>query len=354
MLTKYQRLAQLLRNDIARMEKDGSMKLPSENSIALTYDVSRETVRQALNILAGEGRIEKRKGSGSFLLEAASDSPQRCAVVLSSPEEYIFPALLHDIKKQLTGSGYDVSVYATGNSVQRQRRLLTELMSGDIRGIIMEGCRTALPNPNTDLITHLSNAGLPILFLYGMPAELKEHVCVRDDNYAGGYQLACQLLKKGHKLISGIFKSDDIQGSERYFGCISAMRDYELIPPDSSFAWYNTEMRLRILNGDTAFFQQFLQFSLADSRAVICHNDEIAYRLIKFLAASNIKVPEDVAVVSFDNSYYCTLSHPQITSLGHEEHAVATKAAETILKLMRGESCESIELPWTLYERESG
>lgn len=354
MYTKYHRLAQLLKNDIAQMKKDGSKKLPSEDSIAQTYGVSRETVRQALRILTEEGLIEKRKGSGSFLAESAPDAPVRCAVVLSYPDEYIFPALIHDIKKRMTDSGYAVSVYATENSVQRQREILTELMNADIAGVIAEGCKTALPNPNIDLITHLHRAGLPIVFLYGAEAGLEAYVRVGDDNYAGGYQLACHLLKTGHKTISGIFKSDDMQGLQRYYGCISAMRDYERIPPDSNFSWYDTEARIQILNGDTAFFRRFLQTGFADSSAVICYNDEIAYKLIKFLAASGVRVPEDVAVVSFDNSYYCTLSHPYITSLGHMEHMAANKAADCLTALMRGDPCDSVDLPWELYERESG
>ncbi|AZK47576.1 trehalose operon repressor [Paenibacillus lentus] len=44
-------------------------KLPSENELAATYQISRETVRKGLNLLAQNGYINKIKGKGSFVLD---------------------------------------------------------------------------------------------------------------------------------------------------------------------------------------------------------------------------------------------------------------------------------------------
>ena len=44
-------------------------KLPSENELAATYQITRETVRKGLNLLAQNGYIHKVKGKGSFVLD---------------------------------------------------------------------------------------------------------------------------------------------------------------------------------------------------------------------------------------------------------------------------------------------
>ena len=65
-------------------------------------------------------------------------------------------------------------------------------------------------------------------------------------------------------------------------------------------------------------------------------------------------MPEDVAVVSFDNSYYCTFGPVSMTSIGHEPHAMGRAAAENLLSQIRRQPCRSVSLPWTLYQRQSG
>ena len=87
---------------------------------------------------------------------------------------------------------------------------------------------------------------------------------------------------------------------------------------------------------------------------MLCYNDEIAYPMIRCLRAEGLRVPEDMAVVSFDNSHYCTSGPVSITSLAHERHQMGSTAAETLLNLIRGRSVRDVQLPWSIRERASG
>ena len=80
-------------------------------------------------------------------------------------------------------------------------------------------------------------------------SELEGIPCVSDDNYGGGYLLASCLAERGHRHLAGIFKSDDVQGPQRYHGCISAIRDAGLPIHDRCFFWYDTEDRREMLEG---------------------------------------------------------------------------------------------------------
>lgn len=65
-------------------------------------------------------------------------------------------------------------------------------------------------------------------------------------------------------------------------------------------------------------------------------------------------MPEDVAVVSFDNSYYSQISPVPITSLRHPMGRMGQVAAEQLLRELHGESAGSRALSWELVERASG
>ena len=86
---------------------------------------------------------------------------------------------------------------------------------------------------------------------------------------------------------------------------------------------------------------------------MVCYNDEIASRLIAHLLRQGISVPGDLAVVSFDNSQYSEMTTPRITSLSHGTHNVGRMAAELLMRLFQGETCQSEIAPWTLVQKES-
>ena len=59
------------------------------------------------------------------------------------------------------------------------------------------------------------------------------------------------LLGKGHRHIAGIFKSDDIQGPERYAGYTAALRDAGIPVDDRYIFWYNTENKHALFPSDS-------------------------------------------------------------------------------------------------------
>ena len=69
----YVEIADLLRQRIARRSWKASAKIPSIEELMIEFGVARVTVRQAMNILASEGLIERHRGRGTFVVEAPTE-----------------------------------------------------------------------------------------------------------------------------------------------------------------------------------------------------------------------------------------------------------------------------------------
>lgn len=356
MAAKYQDLADLLREELLKNRHSQRYKFPTEAELAQRYRMSRQTVRHALALLSQEGLIESRQGSGTF---ATGKPPElhsnQVAVMTSFLDDYIFPTILHDAQSVFTQEGYSTAVYATENRVSKEREILTGLLRNPVRGLLAEGTKTALPNPNADLYLKLRREGIPTVFLHGAYSELSGNPCVSDDNYAGGYQLAQYLIEKGHRSVAGIFKSDDVQGPQRYHGVICAIRDMGLPIKDNHFRWYDTYDREELLiEKNTQLLRRFIEQCLSEVTAVVCYNDEIAFLLIQELTRIGKRIPQDVAIVSFDNSYYSQIGAVHITSLAHKGSRLGRVAAEQLIHIFKGAAGSSRTLEWTLIERDSG
>ena len=355
MALKYRLLADRLREEIYVQGWKGGHKLPTEAELSASYSVSRQTVRRAIRILTEEGLVASRHGSGTYTTGMTQSAGTRqVAVVSSFLDDYIFPTVLHDAQNVFSRHGYSVLIFATENQVSREREILQTLLDRPVAGILVEGSKTALPSPNADLYQSLQRASVPMVFLHGAYAELSGIPCISDDNYGGGYKLARYLIDKGHRSIGGIFKSDDAQGPQRYYGCISAIRDRGLPIRDRSFCWYDTTDRAEMLSGgDGGMLRRFLTERLDGVTAVVCYNDEVAFLLIREMLSMGRRVPEDMAVVSFDNSYYSQVGPVHITSLWHRHSRMGQEAAEELMRILQGQPGVSRSLDWELMERAS-
>lgn len=358
MAPKYQQLAQYLREQIEAGAYAKTGLLPTEKAIAEEQQLSRQTVRQALAVLVQEGLIEKRQGSGSHIrnvpIRESVSAPRNVAVLTTYISDYIFPSILREVESVLSANHCTTLVFATKNQISNERRILSTLLElPQLDGLLVEGTKTCLPNPNLDLYRQLIGRGIPLVFLNGNYAELTGTVSVLDDNYGGGYALVEYLYNKGHRQIAGIFKSDDIQGHRRYAGFADAMRDFGLSMQDTHILWYGTEEKERFFSSQSRAIPEVLLKFLEGCSAVVCYNDEVASRLINTLLKRSVAIPEQLAVVSFDNSQYSELSPVRITSLSHGHINTGHVAAEMLLKLLEGSPCESQVLPWTLMEKES-
>ena len=350
---KYQSVADALKAGIqsGRYQK----VLPTEQALCAQFQVSRQTVRQALSLLESAGLIERRQGSGSHI-RLPSEAPllprRSIAVVTTYISDYIFPGILREIEAVCSENNSTPFLFATQNQHANERRILQTLLAMErLDGALIEGTKTGLPNPNIKLYQKLIEKGIPLVFLHGNYEQLPDTLSVLDDNVAGGRMLVEYLYRKGHRKIAGIFKYDDLQGRQRFTGFFDAMQELGLPLEDSGIIWYSTDQRESFLR--ESYDEKRVGEFFASCSAVVCYNDEIASRVVSYLNKAGLSVPGDVAVVSFDNSQYSEMSTPRITSLSHEQSNVGRLAAELLFRRLRGEPCESALAPWVLAEKES-
>lgn len=348
MAFKYKWLADNILETIHKSQKKGIDKLPTEAQLCEQYQVSRQTVRQALALLEQKGLIEKKQGSGSFLTGLSEHSINCIVILVHQKEQYIYPMLLHEIESTLSDHGYSIQIFETWNRTDMERNLLHSLVQQPPRGIIIEGCKSALPNPNLDLYHMLQSLGTKLLFLHNTYTGLNQYMYLKEGNIQGSTLLANYLLAHGHTKIGGIFHAENQQGIERYQGFMEAMRDAKQPLPEQQIAWFRDE-ELNLLRNkhNLSCVRHWIQGVLHSCTAVICHNDEIAYWLQKFLRLPGITDSTIKELVSFDHSYLLQQMNP-IISLSHQEQKVGQRAATMIMDALKGKKVTSRELLWEI------
>jgi GntR family transcriptional regulator of arabinose operon len=321
--------------------------------LSARFQVSRQTVRHAIGILEEQGLVIRRQGSGTYVRrenEAHVRNTKTIGIIATYISEYILPSMIRGIEEVTAENGYSFILRSTGNRMDNEKDVLSYFLENPVDGLIVEGSKTAFPNPNLNIYQKIVDSGIPIVFLSGFYPALGKCIYVVSDNYGGGKQAAELLISKGHRRIGGIFKADDNQGHDRFAGFIDAARTAGIELHDKSLLWFTTEMREQLFENGNA---EKILASLEECTAVICYNDQIAAPLLSSLLRAGKRVPEDVAIISFDDSSYASLTPVKLTSLGHPKEEIGRVAARKLLNMIAGKKESPAVLGWTLAEKES-
>lgn len=350
-IPKYMALVNWIKNKVETNELKYGEKLYSENELSSMFGISRQTVRQAINILVQEKYVESKQGSGTYITYNATvkhDPSMVIGVVTTYVGAYIFPNIIRGIETVLTQNNYSIQLAFTHNKVQNESRVLRSMLEKGVDGMIIEPTQSGLPNPNLGLYEEIQRQRIPMLFINSFYPNIKiPHVAM--DDHASGFLATDHLIKAGHRRIAGIFKSDDNQGHLRYSGYMEALLKAGIEIRDENVLWYSTEDISDLPTDSKRILRR-----IKDCNGLVCYNDEVALEMVDLLKANQICVPDDISIVSIDNSDLASLCEVPLTSVAHPMDLLGRTAATNLLNLINDHLFKAtVEFQPRLVERES-
>ncbi|GHJ48605.1 hypothetical protein Cs7R123_59470 [Catellatospora sp. TT07R-123] len=195
----------------------------------------------------------------------------------------------------------------------------------------------------------LRSAGLPVV-LVSQPTPGIDLPLVMPDNRTGVREAVAHLVAHGHRRIAfaGHFGTVDVQ--ERCEAYRAALRQHDL-EPDPRLVYPATDNQPA--GGEAA-----ARLMLADgllSTAVVCGTDENAAGLMHVLERAGLRLPEDQAVIGYDDIRSSSYLTPRLTSVRQPMDMIGRTAAATLLAMVAGQPPprERITVPTSLIVRES-
>lgn len=164
---------------------------------------------------------------------------------------------------------------------------------------------------------------------------------VVSDNFHASYQAVSYLIKKGHRYI-GLLGSDvDCYPSlrERRNGYLRAMKDKNL--SQVYIANFNIN-RSKGYDETIALLQEYPHLT-----ALYCVNDDVGSHAIRAVKTLGKRVPADISIIGYDDTYLATNTHPTLTTM-HVDTLAMGRAAVHLLAL-RSENPKSARMSLTIH-----
>ncbi|NLK87733.1 MAG: GntR family transcriptional regulator [Clostridiaceae bacterium] len=331
---KYLKLKEYLKGEMLMGRIKPGEQIPSEHSLAEMFTISRHTVRKAVSILINEGYLTSEHGRGTYCLDRSHkrSTSRNIGVITTYMSDYIFPKVIQGIDSVLSQNGYSIILKNTNNDTINESNCLKDMLEKNVEGLIIEPTKSALFSRNLELFKALDSCGIPFVFIHGYHQNLEDKPYVILDDAAGMYSAVRYLAGLGHKKITGIFKADDIQGLNRHEGYVRALADSRIsYDPDNVILFHTEDKEVKPVN-----FIRDMIMSGSRMDAVVCYNDEIAFKVFQLVEGMGLKVPEDISITGFDDSYLSENGAVRLTSVSHPKERLGMAAAELLLDILSG------------------
>ena len=185
--------------------------------------------------------------------------------------------------------------------------------------------------------------------IWGPPVEDQPGHSFGCDNESGGYEATSHLLELGRRRIAyvGRMARRSPEHAARYNGYARALREVGMTPDDN--------IRVPADNSETQGYQaaQTLIERGEELDALFASTDMIAIGAMRAIQAAGLRIPEDIAVVGFDDMPLAAYVSPGLTTMRQNAQRAGDALVEGIVHLIEGGSFESGVMAPKLIIRES-
>lgn len=348
---KFQSLADDLRRGILAGTWAVGAKLPTEAQLAAETGMSLTTVRRAFDELVQAEIVVRRQGAGSFVADRQPVRRRsRFAVGVLLPDTQLYyPRVLQGIEETLSAQDVSLQLATYNYQPEREDPSIEFLVNSGVDGLILVPTLDGIADPQ-QRVRELAALNVPVVLLERSlmdlgPGDRTEHVC--SDHQGGAYDAVAHLFALGHPRVALLTRTRTPTEPAIVAG-------YERAAADLGFA--PLVFRALKQEWEAGAAEELLgQVRSAGVTAALVFGDREATLLEAAARRAGVRIPEDLALVSYDDEL-ADLAEVPLTAVAPAKHRMGRMAAEILLRrLVEGDDCpiHQVRLRPRLVIRES-
>jgi LacI family transcriptional regulator len=318
---------------VSRRQQPLNGRTPSVKDVAAAAGVSLGTVSNVMNRpeVVSTGTRERVERAMSDLGFVRNESARQLRAGTSRTLAYVMldgsNPFFHDVAQgiELAAEDADLSLFICNSNSrpEREEMHLDRLMQQRVQGILITPV-----NPDAPTLDEVSRRGIPVVIVDRL-RESGGFCSVAVDDVFGGRLAVEHLVEKGHTRVAFIGGPDTIgQVRERLQGA-REIWDEAGLPADDLV--YLPTSALTVSEGRSAGERLAGLPVRRRPTAAFCANDLIALGLLQQAIGSGLRVPEDLAIIGFDDIEFAAAAAVPLTSVRQPRQELGRTAAALVL-----------------------
>lgn len=343
----------------------GGTRIPSENQLTHHLNVSRSTVRLALQRAELEGLVERRPGKGTFVahLSLKENQSRLVAFVTCGFDSETHLLLLKGAEEEVKANGHRI-VFRNVQNRQEELDTLKRFGAEDVAGVLLWPTASR-PGMEEENRRSYQQVHVPIVLMdrqiYGL-----DYDCVTSDNYGGAQSVMRHLLELGHQHI--VFLSHHemelLTVMARYRAYRDALRAAGLTPADPWLigtpgqeisASYALRSSFDVKSLELQQIKEYLLNAQPRPTAIFALNDYLAIIATRAMKLLGLMVPDHISIAGFDDIELTAHLEVPLTTVAQDSFTIGKRAAQLLLERLEKPAASTVceHIPTQLRIRSS-
>jgi GntR family transcriptional regulator of arabinose operon len=353
--TPYSAAKARLRNQILAGRFGPGGQLTPELELCRQFNISRSTIRRAITELVEEGLLTRQQGRGTFVKYERTDSQKRLVALLLCRFSHVagaYDLFLKGAMEEASARRYELLVSNSHNNpftaidqvmrlneIRAAGTVVMPLQSGGDDERTMDSVLQALKGANQHVVladTYCPDSDFP---------------SISSQNKEATIELTNHLIRLGRRRIAFLTSNRIEPVVEREEGFLQAMQEAGLEVPSHFLLEVAGTDPVRQGSQAVDVFMAMRE----PPEAIICLHDLIALNVLERCAKRGWRVPEDVAVVGFDDLPAAAHSRPPLTTMHQPLFTMGRQAVGMLIDQLNDVALKDLHprLPCNLKIRES-
>jgi GntR family transcriptional regulator, arabinose operon transcriptional repressor len=313
-------------------------QLGSQQDLSREYGVSLITVKKALGHLAQQGWIYSRVGKGSFVTRSTPGTPsmtqRSIGIVLENLQSPFFSLIVQSVEEHAYRNGYNVLLSNSSGETEKEERQIRHFRSIGVSGLVIASLHHLYHA--TPTIQSLYREKFPFVMVSYMDDQ--DIPFVGTDHELGGYVATRHLVNLGYHHIGYLnAERGNLVGELRKNGYVRALQEAGR-PVEPRFLY---QIRVRGVRDYARSGYDagkiFCRKHSGRPDALFVFNDLTAFGFQKALIEEGVRVPQDVALVGFDNITQAEYAPVPLTTMDQPTARIGSDAVDTLLRMIAGD-----------------
>ncbi|MCQ2505700.1 MAG: LacI family transcriptional regulator [Lachnospiraceae bacterium] len=308
-------------------------------------NVKQKTRKKVLDIIEELGYTPNAFARGLGL-----DSMNTIGILCAdSSDTYIAKAIFY-IERALRENGYNTILCCTGYKLENKKKALSLLLSKRVDSIIMVGSHFVEESEEDN--AHIREAAMrtPVMFL-NADLDYKNVFCTLCDDYKASFEATQSLIDKGHKNVLFFYNSNSYGAKKKLSGYQAAYLQNELpVNKDLIYFYHGNNEDIQSM----AECLKKLEKSGVDFDGIFASDDNLGIGAIRYAKTSGKRIPEDIAIIGYNNSMLTECSTPRLSSVDNHLETLCSQLVKTLMGILSGnEMPQKIIFSGELVNRET-
>lgn len=262
-----------------------------------------------------------------------SGKSKTIGVVVPIIDNSVFSAAIKSMEEALSEAGYNIIICQSHESLQKEIEIFENLKQLHVDGIVIS---VSKETNNIAHIQDLKDAGVAVV-LFDRTLEIGKVNSIVINNYNGAYQATKHLVTQGCKKVIHLAGKESVTiFRERCRGFEAALIDSNLLLNGKSIIPFD--------DGTPEGIQELKEAMLAKDRpdGIFAHGDISALVALRIMNELQIRVPEEVAIIGFGDSSFCSYINPGLSSVNQRNEDVGKLTAAVLLEELKREEKDRV------------